>query len=136
MNVCLLTKNLDYFNILLKELNISFDILAITDYRIKKDSLYPINLQLNNYPIEHTTIQSSVGGTLFYVNKRFFYQLRNKIRLYDPGKIESTFIEIVCSKSTNVIVGCIYKHPTLRIIDFTNDFISPLLLKLQENYPS
>ena len=44
--------------------------------------------------------------------------------LYDPGKIESTFIEIICSKSTNVIVGCIYKHPTLPINDFTNDFIS------------
>ena len=89
----------------------------------------------NNYSTEHTTIQSSVGGTLFYVNKRLFYQLRNKIKLYDPGKIESTFIEIVCSKSTNVIVGCICKHPTLCIIDFTNDFISPLLLKLQKNYP-
>ena len=31
-----------------------------------------------------------------------------------------------------VIVGCIYKHPTLQINDFTNDFISPLLLKLQK----
>ena len=35
-------------------------------------------------------------------------------------------------KSTNVIVGCIYKHPTLHINDFTNDFISSFLLKLQK----
>ena len=35
-------------------------------------------------------------------------------------------------KINNVIVGCIYKHPTLHINDFTNDFISPLLLKLQK----
>ena len=31
-----------------------------------------------------------------------------------------------------MIVGCIYKHPTLPINDFTNDFFSPLLLKLQK----
>ena len=31
-----------------------------------------------------------------------------------------------------MIVGCKYKHPTLPINDFTNDFISSLLLKLQK----
>ena len=31
-----------------------------------------------------------------------------------------------------MIVGCIYKHPTLPINDFTNDFFSPLILKLQK----
>ena len=54
MNVCLLTKNFDGFNILISELNVIFDILAITESRIKKDSSCPINLQLNNYSTEHT----------------------------------------------------------------------------------
>ena len=67
-----------------------------------------------------------------FLIKRLSYQLRDDLRRYDPEKIEPTFIEITCSKSTNVIVGCIYKHPTLPINDFTNDFISPLLLKLQK----
>ena len=31
-----------------------------------------------------------------------------------------------------MIVGCIYKHPTFPIDDFTNEFVSPLLLKLQK----
>ena len=31
-----------------------------------------------------------------------------------------------------MIVGCIYKYPTLQINDFKSDFISPLLLKLQK----
>ena len=121
MNVCSLTKYFDDFNILLSDLNVSFDILAITETRIKKDSSSPINLQLSNYSIGHTPTESSAGGTLPYINKRLSYQLRNDLRLYDPRKIESTFIEIICSKSTNVIVGCIYKHPTLPINDFTND---------------
>ena len=54
MNVCSLTKYFDDFNILLSDLNVSFDILAITETRNKKDSLSPINLQLSNYSIEDT----------------------------------------------------------------------------------
>ena len=42
MNVCSLTKHFDDFNILLSELNISFDILAVTETRINKDSSRPI----------------------------------------------------------------------------------------------
>ena len=56
----------------------------------------------------------------------------NELKPNNPGKNESTFIEIICSKSTNVILGCMCKHSTLPINDFTNDFISPLQLKLQK----
>ena len=58
MNVCSLTKYFDDFNILLSDLNVSFDILAITETRIKKDSSSSIDLQLNNYLIEHTPTES------------------------------------------------------------------------------
>ena len=102
VNVCSLTKHFDDFN--------SFDVLVITESRIKKDSSRPINLSLNNYWTEHTQTESSAGGTLLFINKRLSYQLRNDLRIYDPGKVKSTFIEIICSKSTNVIVGCICKH--------------------------
>ena len=81
MNVCSLTKNFDDFNILLSELNVSFDILAIRETRLKKDSSNPINLQLSNYSIEHTPTESSAGGTLLYISKKLSYQLRNDLIL-------------------------------------------------------
>ena len=84
MNVCSLPENLDDFNILLSELNVSFDILAITESRIKKDSSSPINLQLNNYSIEHTPTELSAGETLLYLNKRLYSQLRNDSILNGP----------------------------------------------------
>ena len=134
MNVFSLTKNVDHFNILLNELNVHFDILAITESRIKKDSPSTVNLHLD-YLVEQTSTETSAGGTLLYINKTLSYQLKNDLKLYHLEKIESTFIEIICSKLTNVIVGCIYKHPTLQINDFKSDFISPLLLKLlKESY--
>ena len=46
--------NFGDFSILLSELNVNFDILSITESRIKKYSSSLINLQLNNYLIEHT----------------------------------------------------------------------------------
>ena len=39
----------------------------------------------------------------------------------------------ISSKSTNVIVGCIYKHLTLPINDFTNEFIFPLKLQRESS---
>ena len=53
-----LLKTFDDFNILLSELTVNFDILAITESRIKKDSSSPINFQLNNYSNEYTPTES------------------------------------------------------------------------------
>ena len=72
---------------------------------------------MDNYSIEQTPTETSARGTLLYISKILSYQFRNDRNLYHPAKIEITFIEIICSKSTNVIVGCIYKHPTFQIND-------------------
>ena len=85
MNVCSLA---DDFNKLLSELHVSFDIVAITETRIKKDSLSPINLWLNNYSTDHTPTNLSAGGTLLYISKLLSYQLRNDLRPYDQGKFD------------------------------------------------
>ena len=105
MNVCSLTKNFDDFDILLNDLNVNFDVLAITESRIKKNSSNPVNLNLDNYSIEQNPTETSADGTLLYIKKTLSYQLMNDLKLYHPGKIESTFLEITCSKSSNVIVG-------------------------------
>ena len=98
----------------LSKLNASFDILALQNLELRK--------------IEHTPTEASAGGIRLHISNRLSYQRRNDLRLSDPGKMESTFIEIICLKSINVIAGCIYKHPTLPI----SDFISSLLPKLQK----
>ena len=86
---------------LISELNVSFDILAITESGNKKDSSSPINLQLNNCSTEHTSTESSAGGTFLYISKILSYQLKNNL------KLKSSSTEIICSKSTDVIVGSI-----------------------------
>ena len=57
MNISSLTKNYDDFNILLNDLNVNFDILAITESRVKKDSSSPVNLHLDTYSAEQTPLK-------------------------------------------------------------------------------
>ena len=54
------------------------------------------------------------------------------LNIFIPGKLESVFIEITCSKSSNIIVGFIYKHPSPQMNNFANDIILPLLEKLHK----
>ena len=82
---------------------------------------------MNIHKLKHQLVEH------YFVSKRLFYRLRNYLQLYHPPKTELTFKEIICSKLTNEVVGCMYKHPKLQINDFKSDSISPLLLlKLQK----
>ena len=70
MNVCSPTKNFDDFSILLNDLNVNFDILAIKESHIKKDSSSPVNLHLDNYSTEQTPTETSAGELYFIISKR------------------------------------------------------------------
>ena len=76
----------------------NFDIIALTESRSKKNSVSPINAELENYSIEHTPIEVAAGGALLYINKRLSYHPRNDLNIYTPDKFESIFIEIACPK--------------------------------------
>ena len=58
------------------------------------------------------------------------YQNRNNLNLYKTNNLESTFIEITNPKKSNIIVGCIYKHPKMDSYEFIHYYLNPLLEKL------
>ena len=58
-------KNFDDFCILLKEINMNFE----TESRIKKNSVSPINIQLEDFSIEFTLTEIAAGGALLYIKK-------------------------------------------------------------------
>ena len=85
----------------------NFDIIALTESRIKKNSVSPINIDLENSSTEHTSTKTAAGGTLLYINKRLSYHPRSDLNIYMPGKLDCSFTEIVCPKLSNIIVECI-----------------------------
>ena len=61
------------------------------------------------YSVEHTQKvqkKSSSGGTLLYTIKELPYQKRADLETNLPGKLESVFIELITSKSSNLIISC------------------------------
>ena len=46
--------------------------------------------------------------------------------------MESTFIEIINPKKSNIIIGCINRHPYMDLNDFNNDYLNLLLAELSK----
>ena len=114
INTCSLSKNFDDLEYLLKTTNINFDIIGIFETKITKNINNILsNINLNNYTFELTTTESSAGGTLIYVANHLAYKLRTELKIYKKRHLESTFTEIINPKKSNIIVGCIYRHPNM-----------------------
>ena len=54
---------------------------------------------------------------------------------YKSAELESTFIEIINYKKSNIIVGCIYRHPAMDLNEF-NDYLNELLHNLSSENKS
>ena len=75
-------------------------------------------------------MEANAGGTLIYIRNHLSYKTRNDLNIYKSFELESTFIEICNTKNTNIIIGCIYKHPDMNINEFNDGYLNELLDKL------
>ena len=116
---------------LLKCTNKNFDIIAIGETRISKKTSLTSNINLNNYHFELTPAELWTGGTMLYISNRLSYKPRTDLNMYEKNQLESTFIEIINSKKSNIVFGCIYKHPNMDVSDF-NFLINKLLDKISK----
>ena len=53
--------------------------------------------------------------------------------MYKSNQLESAFVEICNKIHKNVIVGCIYRHPSMDINEFNDDFLNPLLESIESD---
>ena len=82
--------------------------------------------EIQKMKIEPT--ESHADGTLLYINNKLSYKLRQDLCIYKSSELESTFIEIINpKKKTNIIIGCIYRHPTMNLNEFNNNYLNILL---------
>ena len=87
-------------------------------------------ISLKGYCFEQTPTETSFGGALLYISNSIIYKPRNDLTLYEKGKIESVFIEVIVPKKSNLIVGCIYRHPNMSVSDFNDSHLISLLNKI------
>ena len=93
-------------------------------------------MNLNNYSFEFTPTETSAGGTLLYIANYLSYKCRNDLSIYKKNEMESTFIEIVNPKNSNIIMGVIYRHPSMDLTDFNCNYLSKLLENISKEQKS
>ena len=131
INACSLNKNFDDLQHLLSCTKNFFDIIAVSETGITKNISSLNNLNLNNYSFEFTPTETCAGGTLLYIANHLSYKCCNDLNIYKKNELESTFIEIVNPKKSNIIVGVIYRHPSMDLTDFNCSYLNKLLEYLQ-----
>ena len=131
-----LSKNIEDLEYLLNSTSINFDVIAISETRIVKGKTPVNSLNLMNYSHEFCPTESSAGGTLLYIHNHLSYKPRNDLSIYKPTELESSFIEISNPKRSNIIIGCIYRHPNMDLDEFNDNYLNTLLDKISKENKS
>ena len=136
INACSLDKNIYDLQHLLSCTKTNFDIIAISETRITKQVSLSNNFNLNDYSFEFTPIETSAGRTLLYIANHLSYKCRNNLNIYKKHELESTFIDIINPKKSNIIVGVIYRHPSMNLTDFNCSYLNKLLENISKEQKS
>ena len=116
--------------------NKNFDVIAMSETRITKNISLPNNLTMNNFSFEFTSTESSAGDPLLYVANKLKYKPHLDLNIYKSNELESTFIEILNPKNSNIIIGCVCKHCSMDLNDFNTNYLTNLLDKVSKEQKS
>ena len=132
LNIASLSKHKDELETLLNSMHFKFDILGISESKLKKGTDPNFDINIKGYNHFSTSTESNNGGTLLYISDSLKYKPRKDLEniLYKSKQLESTFVEIVNPGKKNIIVGCVYKHPVMDINEFNINYVEPLLQKI------
>ena len=132
-NIGSLEKHKEELEITLSMLEFKFDLIALTETKIKKRVKPKYNINMDGYKAYYMPTESEKGGTLVYISDSIQSKRRLDLEsiLYKSEELESTFIEIINQTQKNII-GCIYRHPSMDLTEFNTEFMSPFLQKFEK----
>ena len=130
LNILFLPHHCSELHSLLSECNIDFDVIGITESRIKRHQKALSNIEIPNYKLEQCSTESAYGGALLYIKNDTLYKVRNDLKMYKSKNLESIFIEIINTNNKNIVVGYVYRHPGMDANEFNEHYLSILNEKL------
>ena len=95
LNINSLQYHFDELQTFLSNCPIGFQILGISESRLKTDISTSTNIQLSGFNIEHMPTKSANGGALLYIKDTINYKLRPDLNVEKEKELESIFIEIL-----------------------------------------
>ena len=82
LNTCSLSKVIDDFEHLIQSTKTDFDIIAVSESRITKNKLPPIDVSIPNYSYKFCPTEANPGGNLIYIRNHLSYKTRNDLKIY------------------------------------------------------
>ena len=94
LNISSLPYNCEQLHTLLAEIDINFDIIGITETRLRTGQKALNNIDIEKYVIQHTTTYAICGGALLNIKEGITYKVRNELKITKSKELESVFNEI------------------------------------------
>ena len=133
-----LSKNLKSISSLVEDSNINFDLIGITETKIRVqynvDSSHSndesesdvSSLKIPGYEFVHTPTNFAFGGAGLYVSQKMNFVRRHDLE-FKIESCETCFVELTSlEKNKNVIVAVIYRHPHNNFDPFFSEITSNL----------
>ena len=111
-----------------------FDIIAVTETRITKQTSLTTNINLRNYAIEFTPTESSAGGTLLYIASHLSYKPRSDLNIYKSNQLESTFVETINPKKVILLLVVFTKIHIWMLLNSKITILAKLYPKNKNRY--
>ena len=108
-NIRSLQKNLTSLNDFILTVKETPGIIAISETKLQDENIY--NISIPGYVFLNTNSPTRAGGVGLYISKESTFIRRRDLEITGDG-IESCWIEIMREKEKNIVIGCIYRHPT------------------------
>lgn len=133
INIASLSKHFESFNHLLNSFR-GLKMIGVSETRINENNIRSSNYEIQGYSLLFNTTEAAAGGTALYLSDSLTFKPREDLAksVYKSKLLESTFAEIECRKKANIIVGCLYKHPIMSIVDFNMNFLNKILEKISK----
>jgi len=109
-NIRSLKKNQTLLSDLLLSVKELPNIIAISETKLTDNN--PFNISIPGYSFVCVNSKTSAGGVGFYVSENIIFKRRYDLDLGVLEGLENCWIEIERTRQKNVVVGCIYRHPS------------------------
>ena len=126
LNISSLPFHTEELSTLTSEHNLVFDIFGVSETKLRLNKAPFNSAIIPGYNLEFTATECSSSGTAIYIKKGLNYKLRKDLQIYKSKQLESTFIEVNL-KNEKIVIGCIYRHQSMELSEFSSDYLTNLL---------
>ena len=127
LNISSLSFHIEELPTLISEHDLTFDIFGVSETKLRLNKAPLNSVIITGCNFEFTATGCSNGGTAIHIKKGLNFKPRKDFDICKSKQLESTFTEINLKNEEKKVIGCIYRHPSMKFPEFNTDYVTNLL---------